>query len=101
MVATSCGVLVVVYTFTTFAPPTVIYANWPFMFRTILTWFVNWAGIEDCPNIKGGPCVKHLGFASVFQREPHLLPIRRRGNIGTEGGCLGNSGDDLVTFDIN
>src|SRR5580704_6286620 len=61
----------------------------------------NWAGIEDCQNIKGRLCVKHLGFANVFQREPHLPPIRRRGNIGTEGGCLGNSGDDLVTFDIN
>src|ERR1700738_4824938 len=40
MVATSCGVFVVVYTFTTFSPPTVIYANWPCMFRTKLTWFV-------------------------------------------------------------
>jgi hypothetical protein len=61
----------------------------------------NWAGVEGCQNVEGRPCVKYLGFANIFQRKPHLTAVRRRGNIGTEGGCLGNSGDDLVTFDVN
>src|ERR1700719_4017850 len=89
MVATSCGVLVVVYTFTTFSPPTVTYANWPFMFRTILTWFVIGPVSRIAQTLKGGRALNSSVLPVSFNVNHTCCPSGVAEILGQKGDGWG------------
>src|ERR1700693_6120075 len=89
MVATSCGVLVVVYTLTTFSPPTVTYANWPFLFRTILTWFVIGPVSRVASTSNGGSARNTSVLPMSFRVNQTWVPSGVAAMLGQNGDACG------------
>ncbi len=54
------------------------------------------AGVDRLDQIEWRPGVEHLCLASVLEREPHLVSVRRRGNVRAERALLLDLRDDLV-----
>ena len=57
------------------------------------------AGIDRLQRRERRASVEHLCSAGVLEREPHLLSVRRRRDIGTERALLLHASDDLVVGD--
>ncbi len=54
------------------------------------------SGVDRSQHREGRTGIEHHYLADVFQREPDLRAVRRRGNVGTERAGLGGPSDDPV-----
>src|SRR6202011_2433518 len=89
MVVTSFGLSVVVYTFTTFSPPMVMYANWPFAFRTMLTWLVIGPVSRVASTLNGGSALNTSVLPVSFRVSHTWRPSGVAAMLGQKGDACG------------
>jgi hypothetical protein len=59
----------------------------------------DWPGVERFENRKGWTRIEDLGLAGILQREPDLIAVRCRRDVGAERTRLRHSTHDLVVGD--
>src|SRR5262245_5061172 len=55
------------------------------------------AGVDHLDNIEWRACVEHYRLANILERQPDLIAVRRRSDVGAERAFLFDMPNDLVS----